>query len=124
MPKKRILIVDDDVSVMRVLHLYLEETGRFDVKVQNEGADAIAVARAFRPDLVLLDLVMPDADGAAIAGEISEDPVLKGTPIVFLTALVSHKEVGDAGQIGGHPFLAKPADPEIVIHYIDRYARS
>ena len=73
---------------------------------------------------IFLDIVMPDADGGAVAAEINADPVLQGTPIVFLTALVSQAETaGGQGLIDGHPFLAKPVDPDAVIACIEKHAR-
>ena len=125
MQKRRILLVDDEVGITRGLALYLQENSDCDVRVENAGSRALDTAREFRPDLIVLDLVMPDADGAALAVAIRADPVLEVTPIVFLTALVSQRETGGAAkQIGGHPFLAKPVDPDIVLAYIDKYARS
>ena len=124
MEKRRVLLVDDEVSVTRTLKLYLEENGDFEVRAENAGSRALAAAREFRPDLIFLDIVMPDADGGALAAEISTDPVLQGTPVVFLTALVSQRETaGGQNQIGGHPFLAKPVDPDTIIAYIEKYAR-
>jgi CheY-like chemotaxis protein len=121
MQKKRILVVDDEPHVTRTLKLYLEATGAYEVRTENEGKRALAAARDFKPDVILLDIVMPDTDGAAVAADIEGDPALKGTPIVFLTALVSKKEVGSEGRsIGGHPFLAKPVEPEKVIEWIER----
>ena len=120
----RILLVDDDVALTRTLALYLREVGNCDVRVENEGRLAVAAAREFRPNLVLLDIVMPDADGGSVAAELNSDPVLHGTPIVFMTALVSRDETGgEVQQIGGHPFLAKPVDPDTVLSYTRKYAR-
>ena len=125
MKRRRILLVDDDVSITRALALYLTENGNCDVRVENAGSRAVAAAREFRPDLIFMDIVMPDADGAALAAEIQADPILRGTPLVFLTALVSQREAqGGSTQIGGHPFLAKPVDPEIVLACIGRHARN
>jgi CheY-like chemotaxis protein len=125
MKKKRILLVDDEVAITRALALYLTENGDCDVRVENAGSRALAAAKEFRPDLIFLDIVMPDADGGAVAADIKADPVLHDTPIVFLTALVSKNETGGASaQIGGHPFLAKPVDPDTVIAYIEKHARA
>lgn len=124
MDKKRILVVDDEAIVTRTLKMYLEGTGSYEVRTENEGTKALPAAREFDPDLVLLDLIMPDTDGATVAAEIKEDEALKDTPIVFLTALVSQQEVGPSGKdIGGHPFLAKPVDPEKVVEAIEQHAR-
>ena len=85
----------------------------------------LETARAFRPDLIFLDIVMPDADGAALAAKIGNDPQLAGTPIVFLTALVSrHETKGGSTQIAGRPFLAKPVDPDTVLACIHEHART
>ena len=124
MKKRRILLVDDEASITRALALYLTENGNCDVRVENVGSRAVATAREFLPDLIFMDIVMPDADGGALAAEIQADPTLQGTPLVFLTALVSkHETQGVATQIGGYPFLAKPVDPEIVLACIEHHAR-
>lgn len=119
--KKRILLVDDEAIVTRTLKLYLESTGKYEVRAENDGAAALKTARAFRPHLILLDIVMPEVDGPEVASRIREDPVLKQTPIVFLTALVRRQEVGPGGRdIGGFPFIAKPLDPDEVVACIER----
>lgn len=85
---------------------------------------AVAAAREFLPDLSFIDIVLPNADGGTLAAEIQADPILRGTPLVFLTALVSQREAkGGAQRIGGYPFLAKPVDPEIVLASIEHHAR-
>ena len=124
MTKRRILLVDDEVSTTRALALYLTENGNCDVRVENVGSRAVATAREFQPDLIFMDIAMPDADGGALAAEIQADPMLRGTPLVFLTALVSQRESqGGSMHIGGYPFLAKPVDPEIVLASIEHHAR-
>lgn len=123
--KKRILLVDDEAAVTRTLKLYLDGTGRYEVRTENEGSQALATAQEFKPDLILLDIIMPDKDGSVLAAEIKDDPSLKDTPIVFLTALVSKKQTGDSvTDIGGHPFLAKPVDPDQVVACIENHAKN
>lgn len=104
---KRILIVDDEAGFTRLLKLTLEGTKRYVVKEENDGSQALSAARLFRPDLILLDIVMPKMDGGDVARQIAADPMLKAVKIIFLTAIVSQKEAG-AGEIGGFPFMAKP----------------
>jgi two-component system OmpR family response regulator len=119
---RRILLVDDEVGITRGLAIYLTENGDCEVRVENRGSHAIAAAREFRPDLIFLDIVMPDAEGGTIAAAIKNDPSLKATPVVFLTALVSQRESrGGLTEIGGHPFLAKPVDPDAVLACIDQH---
>jgi len=104
---KRILIVDDEAGFTRLLKLTLEGTRRYLVKEENDGSQALNTARQFRPDLILLDIVMPKMDGGDVARQMASDPMLKKVKIIFLTAIVSQKEAG-AGGIGGFPFVAKP----------------
>ena len=125
MKKKRILLVDDEPSVTRTLQIYLEATGAYEVRAENDATLALAAAQEFQPDLIFLDVVMPEKDGAALAVEISADATLKDVPIVFLTALVTEKEVGPEGrEIGGRSFLAKPVDPEKIVECIEKYMKS
>ena len=105
---KRILIVDDEAGFTRLLKLTLEGTKRYIVKEENDGSQALSTARQFHPDLILLDIVMPKMDGGDVARQITSDPMLKDVKIIFLTAIVSQKEAGAAGGIGGFPFMAKP----------------
>ena len=105
---KRILIVDDEAGFTRLLKLTLEGTKRYIVKEENDGSQALATARIFRPELILLDIVMPKVDGGDVARQIASDPILKAVKIIFLTAIVSQKEAAGAGGIGGFPFMAKP----------------
>ena len=118
MTKKRILLVDDEPRVTRLLRLHLERTGAYEVKEVNQGSLALSVARQFKPDFILLDVVMPDMDGGEVASNIAADASLKNIPIVFLTATVSKEE---QGIISGYPFIAKPATGEQVIDCIQQH---
>lgn len=121
MTKKRLLLIDDEASFTRILKLNLEETGRFEVRVENDGRLAVGAAKSFQPDLILLDVVMPDVDGGEVAAELRKDRDLARIPIVYLTAIVSPREVEERnGVIGGRLFLAKPASKQAVIEMIDR----
>lgn len=124
MAKKRILLVDDEKSFTTLLKLNLEETGNYEVRVENWAEDALNAAREFKPDLVLLDLIMPRMPGGNVAAQITEDPGLKNTPIVFLTAAVRKQQVEEnEGIICEHPCLAKPATVDMVISAIEKHAR-
>src|SRR5438128_7500998 len=121
MNKKRILIVDDEISFTRLLKLNLEQTNDYAVRVENRAEDAFTTAREFRPDLVLLDIMMPRMFGGDIAARLRADANLKTTPIVFFTAAVSKTRVKEHdGVISGFPFLAKPASVEEVIDQIEQ----
>lgn len=122
MAKKRILVVDDEAGITRGLKLNIESGGQYKVETENRGASAALAAREFKPDLIFLDVMMPDKDGGQIAAEIRRDENLRKTPIVFLTAVLSKDEAeAQNGLIGGEPFLAKPVDAEEVLRCIRRY---
>ena len=122
MNKKRILVLDDETSITSLLKLNLERTGQYIVREENLGARGLVAAREFEPDLILLDVMMPDMDGGDVAGTIQNDPKLKGVPIVFLTAIVKKEEVqARAGMIGGFPYIAKPLNVKGVISAIEKH---
>ena len=111
MKAKRILVVDDDATVTRNLKLNLETSGGYDVFAENHAANALAAARIFRPDLVLLDIMMPGMDGGDVAERLRADPLFRETPIIFLTAIISNEDTdGHAMLSGGETYLAKPVD--------------
>ena len=119
--KKKILLVEDDESITRTLKLFLDRRGGYEVRTENRGSQAVRVARDFRPDLIVLDIVMPDADGGAIAQDLGEDPQLRYIPIVFLSAIIKRNEIGGQGTVigdGGHTYLAKPVEPDALISHI------
>lgn len=107
MQKRRILIVDDEQGLVRLLKLTLERTGRYEVLEESDATKALEVAVEFKPELVLLDLVMPKIDGGRLALQIRADPQVRQTPILFLSATVLKRE-GWPTEIDGIPALAKP----------------
>ena len=108
---KRILVVDDEPSVTRNLKLTLESVGGYEVLGENRAANALISARQFRPDLILLDVMMPGMDGGDVAARLRADPLLHNTPVIFLTALVSNEETDGHEMVSGaETYLAKPVD--------------
>ena len=119
--KKRILVVDDDDTITRVLHLFIEAGGQYLVQTVNDSRKAVKIAAEFKPHLAILDIVMPEIDGGELAARFAEHPTLKDVPVIFLTALVKEVELGTQGKtIGGHPFLAKPVEPDEILSLIGR----
>lgn len=120
MDKTRILIVDDDVNLSRLVSLMLEKTKLYETSVENRPRHAVAAVRAFSPHLILLDVDMPGMDGGAVARGIRGDEGLKNTPIIFFTSLLSRREGGNELVLrNGDHFLAKPVDPLALIECID-----
>ena len=120
MTKQRILIIDDDAAITRSIKLNLEATGTYIVCQENHAPAAVHTAQEFMPDLILLDVMMPEMDGGEVATRLREVPFLKHTPIIFLTAIVSNEEThGSEAHIGGEEYLAKPVDLNILIRVIE-----
>ena len=117
---KKIMIVDDESGFTRLMKLTLEKMGGYRVLEVNEGLKAWAKAREFRPDLILLDIVMPKIDGGDVAAQFKADPDLKKVPIVFLTAIVSKKEAAPGDMIGGFPFISKPVSLDALVKCIEQ----
>ncbi len=121
MDRKRILVVDDAVGFTRLLKLTLEQTNNYNVQIENWPERALATAREFRPDRILLDMVMPRMFGGDVAAGLRADPNLAATPIVFFTATVSRTSLKKHdGIISGFPFLAKPSSVEEIIQQIEQ----
>ena len=124
MEKKRILIIDDEPGFTRMVKLNLEKTGFFEVREENKATYAIPAAREFKPDLILLDVIMPSMDGGDVAAHIKNDRQLRDIPVVFLTATVSQRETGEVGlNSGGELFLGKPVSVETLIKCINENTR-
>ena len=119
MEKKKILIIDDEESFARMVKMNLEEVGGYNVLTESKGARAVSVVRQFMPDMIFLDIIMPDLSGVDVFAELKQDPELCRIPVVFLTAIVSDQEVeSKRGLIGGRPFLAKPVTTQKLIECI------
>ena len=113
--KRRVLIVDDDPDSTHLVKILLEKTGNYVVLEENDADQAHQSARNFRPDAILLDIMMPKTDGGEVAAQIEADPELHGTPIIFLTALITEPETRAGLRIEGHRSLAKPINiPQLI----------
>lgn len=106
----RILIVDDETSIRLICRLNLRSTG-FDTLEASDGASAIALARSERPDLILLDIMLPEVDGWTVAEELATKDETRDIPILFLSARsdVADQELGH--EKGGLGYITKPFDP-------------
>lgn len=122
MTKKRILIVDDEPSITQLLRLNLDKTGQYTIRAENDAETVMGALQEFKPDLILLDVMMPGMDGGTLAGKIHGTRAFKNVPIIFLTAAVRQEEL-DArnGVIGGFPYIAKPLNVKGVISIIEKY---
>ena len=110
MDRKKILIIDDEEDFLFFVKGNLENAGEFHVIEASSGKEGIKIATEEKPDLILLDISMPEMSGEEVAKRLSKIPETKKTPVIFLTALITKNEIEDGGisNIAGHKFLAKP----------------
>ena len=125
MAKKRILLIDDEEAFSFGAKINLEHTGEYEVRTEADGKCALNVIREFKPDLIFLDIIMPDIDGSEVISRMKSEEDLKDIPVVFLTATITKDEVSSQdGIIGGHPFLAKPVSTKEIIECIRKNIKS
>lgn len=110
----RILVVDDDREIVRLLRAYLEQAGH-QVTVAYGGESALHILRRERPDLVLLDLMLPDRDGWDVTRVVRGDPGLAATPIIMLTARVEDQDKIVGLELGADDYVTKPFNPREVM---------
>jgi len=104
----RILVVDDKPQDTQLLKAFLERN-KYVVREENDSRAAIAAAEEFKPNVILLDVLMPEMDGGELAARFESNPKFKGIPIVFLTSKITKQEADHCGgRIGKYRFLAKP----------------
>ena len=120
--KKRILLIDDEKDLCFFLKANLENTGEFDVIVSNRGEKGIELAQREKPDLILLDILMPGMSGDEVAEILLENSATAKIPIIFLTAMVTKEEIGDVAleKRGGRNFMAKPITTEEIVGAIKK----
>jgi len=118
--RKKILLIDDEKNFCFFAKKNLEATGEFEVITANRGEEGINLAREKKPDLILLDIVMPKMMGEDVAAALINDPKTKNIPLVFLTAKITKDEIGveSIKEIGGHLFISKPVDTERLVSSI------
>jgi CheY-like chemotaxis protein len=103
------MVIDDEQPFTEMIKMSLEQLGDYTVREVNDATGAVQAARDFVPELILLDVMMPDMDGGDVAAELAKDRALANIPIIYMTALVSQEEAPLGGLINSkHRFLPKP----------------
>ncbi len=117
----KVLAIDDEVGFTRLVKMNLEKEGDYEVCIENDSNQALATALQFRPDVVLLDIVMPGMDGGDVSAQFQNHPELKDTPIIMMTALMAPTEIGDDGfaMAGSDLVLPKPVKLETLKQCIE-----
>src|SRR5438445_331364 len=117
---KRLLVIDDEDDIRDVASMSLELTRGWTIETADGGACGIARARAFRPDAILLDVMMPDLDGPATFRLLQDSKETQQIPVIFLTAKVQSADVRKFTQLGVRGVIAKPFDPLKLADEIDQ----
>jgi CheY-like chemotaxis protein len=118
--KPRILIVDNNSQFARTARLLLGQSGKYVACSVIDPRRALEAARSFNPDLVLVDLIMPQEDGPEVAAQLQADWALHGVPIVFLTSLITAEEAKDGRRVYGHRILPKPASGSQLLEVVEQ----
>ena len=118
--KPRILIVDNNSEFARSARLLLDRSGKYSACSVIDPRRALETARSFKPDLVLVDLVMPQEDGPEVAAQLDADWTLHDVPIVFLTPLITAEEAKDGRRVYGHRILPKPANTSALFELVEQ----
>jgi CheY-like chemotaxis protein len=127
-PRERplVLVVDDEAAIRLLCRVNLRLEG-MDTIEAGDGAEALKLARRERPDLVLLDVMMPQLDGWHVANELSRDPATRGLPVVFLSARAEPADYLHGYELGAVGYVTKPFDPtalgSIINEVLERLGR-
>lgn len=114
----KILIIDDELEITEIVETFLTEAG-YQVAVENSSLNAASKAREFKPDVILLDIMMPGSDGYAVCKELKQDPNFAETPIIFLTGKDREDDQGRSFQSGGDMYIKKPFSCERLLEIVN-----
>jgi two-component system alkaline phosphatase synthesis response regulator PhoP len=118
----KILVVDDELDILEIISYNLKTAG-YDTVTAKDGSEAIQKAKIFRPDLIMLDIMMPNKNGIDTCREIRKIPEFKDTMVLFLTALNDEKSEVDGLNMGADDYIAKPIKPKLLVSRINALFR-
>jgi CheY-like chemotaxis protein len=118
---KKILVVDDEADIVEMIISRLNIAG-YETDFAYSGQTALTKAQEVKPDLILLDIILPDIDGGTVAQKLKTISETKNIPVVFLTCIVKQSELkGSQGKIGDNVFIAKPFKPEVLLKVVKEH---
>ena len=113
--RRKVLLVDDDVELVEVMTKFLEEDGRFDVKIATTGFDAGMLVKEYRPDMIVLDVMLPDINGKEVCQRVRADSTMEEVRILCISGMIEEDKIQDLRLAGADDFMHKPFDAEILI---------
>lgn len=108
---QRVMLVEDDPSIQTIVKMSLEVVGGLQVTIASSGIEALRLVRKARPQIILLDVMMPEMDGPQTLAELQKDPELSSIPVVFMTAKLQKHEVAELESLGVVGVIPKPFEP-------------
>jgi excisionase family DNA binding protein len=113
--KRKVLLVDDDVDIVEMMHRALEEDGRFEVKIAANGFDAGMMVKEYRPDLIVLDVMLPDINGKEVCHRVRADQNLEEVRIICISGMIEEDKIQELKLAGADDFVHKPFEVETLI---------
>jgi excisionase family DNA binding protein len=113
--KRKVLLVDDDQELVELMSKVLEEDGRFEVRIANNGFDAGMMVKEYRPDLIVLDVMLPDINGKEVCHRVRADNTLEDVRILCISGMIEDDKIQELKLSGADDFLHKPFDIEELI---------
>lgn len=120
MGKKRIMVVDDEKDFLKMVELNLEQTGKYDVLTLSSAKDILFQVSSFRPDVILLDILMPGVGGIDACEMLNNDSIGRNIPIIIISALEKDKNQLRAYKVGVVDYIVKPVGTDNVIDKIEK----
>lgn len=111
MSTKKVLLIEDEDDIREIASLSLESVAGWKVECASSGVDGISMAKSFRPDAILLDVMMPDMDGPSTLENLRKDGQTQSIPVIFMTAKVQAMDRQKLSQLGAQGIISKPFDP-------------
>jgi excisionase family DNA binding protein len=116
--KRKAMIVDDDRELVELLREVLEADGRFEVRAVNNGFDAGMMVKEYRPDIIVLDVMLPDINGREVCQRVRSDSTLDGTKIICISGMVEADRIDDLKDAGANDFMQKPFEVDALLDRI------
>ena len=113
--KRKLLIVDDDQELVELMSDAFARDGRFEIRTANNGFDAGMLVKEFRPDLVVLDIMLPDINGKEVCQRVRADDTLEQVKIICISGMVEQDKIADLKKSGANEFLQKPFEVETLV---------
>ena len=113
--KRKVLLVDDEVDIVEMIHKSLEDDGRFEVRIAANGFDAGMMVKEYRPDIIILDVMLPDINGKEVCHRVRSDSSLEEVRIICISGMVEDDKIQELKLAGADDFMHKPFDVDALI---------